>query len=150
MTLPVLALLLICLLIIFRNFRDLSLCLAAMVLGGLVLMAILSLIGVKINAFAACAVPILIGTGLDYGIHMLFALRRSGGKVGNIVGIIKALRFCGLSSAIAFGSLFFSASEGLSNLGLVCGLGILLNMLVATCLLPGWWLLFQKRDATAS
>jgi len=146
MIIPVLALLFFSLLIIFRNFRDLLLCLAAMVLGGVLLMAFLSISGIQVNAFAACAVPILIGTGLDYGIHMLFALRRSKGEVGKVVGIIKALRFCGLSSAVAFGSLAFSASEGLSNLGLVCGVGILLNMLVATCLLPGWWMLFQKKD----
>ncbi len=145
MTVPVLVLLLLSLLVIFQNVRDLLLCLAAMILGGLLLMAILSVLRIQVNAFAACAVPILIGTGLDYGIHMLFALRRSGGHSGNVVGIIKALRFCGLSSAIAFGSLAFSASEGLSNLGLVCGVGILLNMLVATCLLPGWWLLLQKK-----
>ena len=142
MIIPVLALLFFSLLIIFRNFRDLLLCLAAMILGGTLLMAFLSVSGIQVNAFAACAVPILIGTGLDYGIHMLFALRRSKGEMSKAIGIIKALRFCGLSSAVAFGSLAFSASEGLSNLGLVCGVGILLNMLVATCLLPAWWMLF--------
>jgi len=144
MIVPVLLLLSLSLLIIFRNFRDLMLCLVAMTLGGLLLMGILSILGIQVNAFAACAVPILLGTGLDYSIHMIFALRRGQGEVNRTTGIVKALQFCGLSSAIAFGSLSFSASEGLSNLGLVCGMGILLNMVVATCLLPGWWLFWKS------
>ncbi|MCB1092611.1 MAG: MMPL family transporter, partial [Verrucomicrobiae bacterium] len=95
---------------------------------------------VEWNAFNASSLPILFGTGLDYSIHVIFALRREKGNVRAMqAGIGKALLFCGLSTAAGFGSLAFASSEGLSSLGMVCALGITINMATAVWLLPWWW-----------
>jgi predicted RND superfamily exporter protein len=92
------------------------------------------------NSFNICGLPLLFGTGLDFSIHMIFALRRSGGDVADArAGIGKALVFCGMSSAIGFGSLASASAYGLASLGIVCAVGILINMLVAVWLLPRWY-----------
>ena len=72
--------------------------------------------------------------------HMLFALRRSGGNLVEVRrGMGKAVSFCGLSSAIGFGSLATASAQGLSSLGVVCAAGILVNTFVAVVLLPSWY-----------
>ena len=49
---------------------------------------------------------LLLGTGVDYGIHMMLALRRAGGNFARAWhGTGKAVVFCGVSTAIGFGSL---------------------------------------------
>ena len=92
------------------------------------------------NSFNICGLPLLFGTGLDFSIHMIFALRRCSGDLGKArLGIGNALIFCGMSSAIGFGSLAISAADGLSSLGIVCAVGIFINMAIAVWLLPRWY-----------
>jgi predicted exporter len=138
--LPMGLILVVVLFAVFRNVRDATLALGGLIFSGAALFTLTTWLSIEWNAFNVSSVPILFGTGIDYGIHMIFALRRSGGDLAAVrSGIAKALWFCGLSTVVGFGSLAFASSEGLSSLGLVCGLGILLNMLTAICLLPWWW-----------
>ena len=103
------------------------------------------------NFFNITGIPILFGTGLDYSIHMIFALRRSNGDPTRIrEGIGKALLFCGCSTAVGFGSLSFAGTQGLSTLGVICGAGILLNMIIAVWLLPNWWRTVHRRKIAVS
>ncbi|MCB1077051.1 MAG: MMPL family transporter [Verrucomicrobiae bacterium] len=138
--LPMAGILAVMLLVVFRNVREALLSIAALAFSGLSLMALTRWLPVEWNAFNASSLPILFGTGLDYSIHVIFALRREKGHVRAMqAGIGKALLFCGLSTAAGFGSLAFASSEGLSSLGMVCALGITINMATAVWLLPWWW-----------
>lgn len=133
--------------LVFRDIRDLLLALGTLAFSGLALLTLSRwLPAVEWNTFNIAALPILFGTGLDHAIHMIFALRRSGGALAPVRrGISQALLFCGLSTGVGFGSLAFASSEGLSSLGLVCALGIMLNMLAAIWLLPHWWRWTHRR-----
>jgi predicted RND superfamily exporter protein len=92
------------------------------------------------NSFNVCGLPLIFGTGIDYGIHMLLTLRRNGGDIAAArAGIGRALLFCGGSSAIGFGSFATASAHGLASLGLVCAIGILANMITAIWLLPHWY-----------
>ena len=82
---------------------------------------------------------------------MLFALRRSGGDLEVVRnGMGKAVAFCGLSSAIGFGSLATASADGLSSLGVVCAIGILANTFVAVILLPAWYRLVHPVSNSAA
>lgn len=137
--------------LVFRDWRDLLIALGTLGFSGLILATLSRWVpGIEWNTFNMAALPILFGTGLDYAIHMIFALRRSRGELAPVrCGISQALLFCGSSTAIGFGSLAFAASEGLSSLGLVCGLGILLNMVAAIWLLPHWWRGLHRKSIAA-
>lgn len=138
--LPVLIALIGMLFFVFRDWRDVTLSLSTLLFSLILLLALSSLCNIEWNAFSLCSVPILFGVGLDYGIHMLFALRRSEGDLHEIRGgIAKAILFCGLSTAIGFGSLSFASNLGLASIGQICGLGVLIIMLVTLILLPHWW-----------
>ena len=138
--LPMLALLVLVLTLVYRSWKDLVLTLLALVFGAAVLVIITVWTPLSWNSFNICGVPLLFGTGLDFSIHMLFALRRSGGNLSEVRrGMGKAVAFCGLSSAIGFGSLATASAHGLSSLGYVCAVGILVNTFVAVVLLPSWY-----------
>jgi KDO2-lipid IV(A) lauroyltransferase len=92
------------------------------------------------NLFNLMALPLILGTGVDYSIFMQLALRRHGGDLKlahQSVG--KALLLCGGTAIAGFGTLGLSGNAGLSSLGRVCAIGIAANMLISVFLLPVWW-----------
>ncbi len=138
--LPVALALLVMLFFIFRDWRDLVLSLVTLLFSFGVLLALSSLLKIEWNAFSLSSVPILFGVGLDYSIHMIFALRRSEGNLQVVrAGISRAILFCGFSTAIGFASLSFASNLGLASIGRICGLGVLIIMLTTLVLLPYWW-----------
>jgi hypothetical protein len=135
--LPMAALMVAMLAVIFRSARIVSMCLAVMVLSGLILLAAMSWLGIGWNFLNIAATPLLLGTGIDYGIHVGLALRRNGGDVAAMWhGTGKAVMFCGFSTAIGFGSLCFASNDAMSSLGVVALIGILTTMAVSVFLLP--------------
>jgi predicted RND superfamily exporter protein len=135
--LPMAALMVAMLTVIFRSLRVVSLCLAAMALSGLILLAAMSWLGIGWNFLNIAATPLLLGTGIDYGIHIGLALRRNGGDVAAMWhGTGKAVMFCGVSTAIGFGSLCFASNDAMTSLGVVALIGILTTMAVSVFLLP--------------
>ncbi len=125
--------------LIFRSLGDVLRALFAMAICSLWLLAIMSLTDLKWNFVNLMATPLLIGTGIDYAIHVTLSLRRTGGNFQDLwQGTGKALLFCGASNVIGFGSLIFSSSEALVSLGVIAVIGIVLSMGVSIFLLPGW------------
>ena len=144
--LPMGLLLTVMLAVVFRNWRDVALALITLTFSGVLVMMMTLWFGFSWNFFNITAVPILFGTGLDYSIHMIFALRRTNGDLTAVRGgISKAILFCAGSTAVGFGSLSIAANQGLSSLGQVCGVGILANMLAALLLLPHWWRIMHRK-----
>lgn len=139
MLLPMGVLLVGMMVLIFRRASDVLLALFAMVFSTLMLLAIMKLTGLKWNFVNLMATPLLLGTGIDYAIHVTLTLRRTGGCFKELWnGTSKALLFCGASNVIGFGSLITSSSEALVSLGYVAVIGITLSMAVSIFLLPGW------------
>ncbi len=139
MLVPMFILLVGMMIAIFRRVSDVALALFAMVVSTLLLLAIMSLTGLKWNFVNLMATPLLLGTGIDYAIHVTLSLRRTGGDFKELwQGTGKALLFCGASNVIGFGSLVFSSSDALVSLGTVAVIGILLSMGISIFLLPGW------------
>ena len=148
---PMLALLTAVLALVYRSWRDLFLTLLALLFGGSVIVILTVWTPLSWNSFNLCGIPLLFGIGLDFSIHMLFALRRSGGDLGAVRKRMgKAVAFCGLSSAVGFGSLATASADGLSSLGVVCAVGILANTFVAVILLPSWYGLIHPVSNSAA
>jgi predicted RND superfamily exporter protein len=139
------ALVLLSLWFAFRRATEILLGLAVLGLGGLCLLAIMVLAGWSWNLMNLMALPLMLGTGVDYTIFIQLALRRHGGDlvaVRRSVG--RALMLCGATAVAGFGSLAFSSNLGMASLGRVCAVGIGANMLISVFLLPAWWRLFRK------
>lgn len=138
--LPMLGILVVMLAVVFRTWREVVLSLFSLLFSSAILILATTWTPLSWNSFNVCGLPLIFGTGIDYGIHMLLTLRRNGGDVAAArAGIGRALLFCGGSSAIGFGSLATASAYGLASLGLVCAVGILANMVTAIWLLPHWY-----------
>ena len=86
------------------------------------------------------ALPLILGTGVDYSIFMQLALRRHGGDLSLVRRSVgRALVLCGGTAMAGFGSLGLSSNPGMASLGRVCAVGIGANMLFSVFLLPAWW-----------
>jgi predicted RND superfamily exporter protein/lauroyl/myristoyl acyltransferase len=141
---PMVVLVLISLWFAFRRATEILLGMAVLGLSGVCLLATMALAGWTWNLMNLMALPLMLGTGVDYTIFIQLALRRHGGDllaVRRSVG--RALMLCGGTAVAGFGSLAFSSNLGMASLGKVCAVGIGANALVSIFLLPAWWSLFR-------
>ncbi|HYF36109.1 MAG TPA: MMPL family transporter [Prosthecobacter sp.] len=141
--LPIFGLLALTLLITFRNVRDLLLSVLLLATGLGALAATMTLLGQSWNLASLAAIPLLLGTGIDYGIHIMLALKRTNNDIYAVRHTTaRAVFFSGMTTVIGFASLFFAGNRGISSLGLACCLGTLWILLIVLWLLPHWraWL----------
>jgi lauroyl/myristoyl acyltransferase len=137
---PMVVLVLASLCAAFRRSTEVMLGLAVLLLSGLCLLATMALAGWSWNLLNLMALPLMLGTGVDYSIFMQLALRRHGGDLGLVRRSIgRALLLCGGTAIAGFGSLAWSGNPGMASLGKVCAVGIGANMLISVFLLPAWW-----------
>ena len=138
--LPMIGLILLSLWLAFRRFTELFFSVGILLLSGFCLLAVMKICGWQWNLLNLMALPLILGTGVDYSIFMQLALRRHGGDLQvahRSVG--RALLLCGGTAAAGFGSLGFSSNAGMASLGRICAIGIAGNMLISVYLLPVWW-----------
>ncbi|MFM7181927.1 MAG: MMPL family transporter [Verrucomicrobiales bacterium] len=146
--LPTVAILLAMLAVMFRNRRDLLLSLGYLLFCGLVLGAVMVAIDQPWTFQNLAALPVLLGTGIDYAIHVLLALRRYNGDRHRLwIGTGKALVFCGVTTAVGFGTLTQAADPGLASFGRISCIGILIALSTALLVLPAWWALAHRRPS---
>ena len=138
--LPMAAVLLILLGMAFRRVGEVLLSLATLGFSLLCLTAVMAWLGWSWNLMNVMALPLLFGAGVDYSIHIQFALRRHGGDLSQVrESVGRAILLCGASTASGFGTLAFASNAGLASLGQVCATGIAITSLLSVFLLPAWW-----------
>jgi len=146
---PMVVLVLASLGLAFRRPTEVLLGLAVLLLSGLCLLATMALAGWSWNVLNLMALPLMLGTGVDYTIFVQMALRRHGGDLSLVRRSIgRALLLCGGTAMAGFGSLGCSSNLGMAGLGKVCAVGIGANMLLSVFLLPAWWLRARRHAET--
>ena len=132
-----------CLWIAFRNWREVALSLAALALSFSLLLAVMAVIGWSWNLLSLVALPLLLGSSVDSTIHVQLALRRHGSDLRSLWRITgRALLLCAGANIAGFGSLAWSNNAGLASLDLVCAVGVGCVFVVCVGLLPTWWRVF--------
>ena len=146
---PMVVLVLASLWFAFRRPTEILLGVAVLLLSGLCLLATMAVAGWSWNLLNLMALPLMLGTGVDYSIFMQLALRRHGGDAALVRRSIgRALLLCGGTAIAGFGSLAWSSNPGMASLGKVCAVGIGANMLIAVFLLPAWWVRCSRKPRT--
>jgi predicted exporter/lauroyl/myristoyl acyltransferase len=149
--LPMAGLILLSLWLAFRRFTEIAFSISILLLSGFCLLAAMKILGWKWNLLNLMALPLILGTGVDYSIFMQLALRRCHGDLQlahRSVG--RALLLCGGTAIAGFGSLGLSSNVGMSSLGQVCAVGIAGNMLISVFLLPVWWKILSPKSKVQS
>lgn len=142
---PMVILVLLSLWLAFRRPTEIILGAAVLCMSGVCLLATMALTGWTWNLMNLMALPLVLGTGVDYTIFIQMALRRHGGDHAAVrFSVGRALMLCGATAVTGFGSLGVSSNPGMASLGRLCAVGIGANMLISVFLLPSWWSLTRK------
>lgn len=124
----------------YRDVREIVLSFATLVFTLLCLNAAMIVFNWSWNLMNMTALPLLLGAGVDYSIHIQLALKRYAGDLNQVKRSVgNAILLCGASTAAAFASLGLASNPGLASLGRVASLGIVIASLTAVFLLPLWW-----------
>jgi uncharacterized protein len=142
--LPLGVVLVLVLALAFRRPRELALSLSVLAFSAAGLWAVMGLFGWSWNLMNLMALPLLLGAGVDYSIHIQMALRRRHGDLRTTRRTVgKALLLCSITTFTAFASLAISSNAGLASLGKVCAAGIAVTAVASIVLLPMWWSAFE-------
>jgi uncharacterized protein len=122
----------------FRRPRDTLIALMPLLLGVLLSLGVLGVAGVPLNPANMIAFPLILGVGVDNGVHMLhdYLIRRREGLKGVSRAIGRGVLVKAMTTMIGFGTLMISTERGLGGLGLILTLGVGCSMLSALVLLP--------------
>lgn len=132
----------------FRKVGDVALMAGCLVVVFLALAGAMALLGMEWNFFNMAAILLLLGTGVDYPLHMTLALRgRIGDPKAAQITMGHVILLCALSAAVGFGSISWASNYGLASLGRTCALGLAIDALVVVYLLPVAWRFFHRRHA---
>jgi predicted RND superfamily exporter protein len=105
-------------------------------LGTLSMVALASLMGLKINFLDFVALPITIGVGIDYAVNIA-ARARQGTNAGVVIGATgSAVLLASYTTTVGYGSLLLSRNRGIHSFGLAAMLGELTCLSVALIVAP--------------
>lgn len=148
------ALLLITLLFLFsfRNIRTVMMALFALFVGILSTVLLVSWTIGSLNMLTSFFAVLLIGLGIDFGIHFVTSLDHFRSKgMGKAEAVASTYRSVGLSitlgaltTALAFFSLLLTESLAMKEFGFVAGCGVLLTLVSELLLLPALVFLFPQ------
>jgi len=121
-----------------RNFTDTLLVMTPLILAGLFTMASTVLTNTPINYANIIALPLLLGLGVDNGIHMVEKLHHSLSEEQNIYqsSTARAMFYGALTTASSFAGLAFSPHQGIASMGLIITMGIFWIMTCTFIVLP--------------
>jgi hopanoid biosynthesis associated RND transporter like protein HpnN len=121
--------------IALRRFGDVLLTLVPLLLAGVITLEVCVLIGMPLNFANIIALPLLLGVGVAFKIYYIMAWR--AGRTNLLQSsLTRAIIFSALTTATAFGSLWFSSHPGTSSMGKLLALSLVCTMCAAVLFQP--------------
>ena len=118
-----------------RRWIDVALTLVPLLVAIVVTLEICVLIGLRLNFANIIALPLLLGIGVAFKIYYIIAWR--AGETNFLQSsLTRAILFSACTTAIAFGSLWFSHHPGTSSMGKLMGLSLLTTLAAAVVFQP--------------
>jgi predicted RND superfamily exporter protein len=93
---------------------------------------------IPFNFANVIALPLILGIGVDSGIHMVRRMRSAPPANGCLIktSTSKAVFFSGLTTISGFGNLALSPHPGMASMGQLLSIGICFSMLCTLIVLP--------------
>lgn len=126
-------------LVLLIDFRSLKYALVGMVpliFGAIWMMGIMEISGLKFTMMNILAVPLIIGIGIDDGVHILhrWKIEKNLDIVYRSTG--KAILLTSLTTMLGFGSLWFATYRGLGSMGIALFIGVGTCFLATLFIIP--------------
>ena len=123
----------------FRKPGHALMAMIPLVAGMAWMVGLLHLVGRQLDVMNVMALPLIIGIGIDDGVHIVHRWRREGpGSVRTVFASTgKAILLTSLTTMLAFGSMVFSIFQGYGSLGIALVIGVGACFLTTLIILPG-------------
>lgn len=133
-----LLLLVVSLWLLSRRWLDVAQVLAPLLLAMLLTVAAMVLLGIPFNFANVIALPLLLGIGVDNGIHMVHRAHGARPAHGNLLATSTArgIVLSAVTTACGFGNLAYSPHPGTASMGQVLSLGLGVTVLTTLLVLP--------------
>ncbi|MFO8077900.1 MAG: efflux RND transporter permease subunit, partial [Thermoplasmatota archaeon] len=150
----------IIILVLFVNFRRVSyvvLPMLTLVVSSIWLFGSMALLGISFNVIAVALVPLVLGLGVDYSVHLLHNYRVAieDGKnpaaalKNSVTEIGTAMFLAMLTTVIAFLSFLTASFPPVRDFGILLALGIIYTFITALALLAPLRYILDKRKTVA-
>jgi uncharacterized protein len=121
--------------ITLRRFGDVLLTLVPLLTAMIVTLELCVIVDLPLNFANIIALPLLLGVGVAFKIYYIMAWRE--GQTNLLQSVLtRAVTFSALTTATAFGSLWFSSHPGTSSMGKLLAMSLLTTMAAAALFQP--------------
>ncbi len=124
----------------FASLKRAFLALIPLAFGVTWMLGVMGLFGIKFTLLNIMALPLIIGIGIDDGVHILHRWSIEGKS--NIYGVFastgKAVIITSLTTMLSFGSLVFATYRGFGSLGIALFIGVGVCLLASLVILPAF------------
>lgn len=128
---------LIVLMLDFQNLGHALLAFAPLLLGLSAMLGILGWFDIPLNAANMIVLPLVLGIGVDNGVHVVHDWRAQAGKAYALSpSVAVAMLLCSSTTMVGFCTMMFAKHQGLRTLGQVLTLGIACCLLTSIGFLP--------------
>jgi hopanoid biosynthesis associated RND transporter like protein HpnN len=127
------------LLVLLPHKFDVLLILSTLIFAVIVTAGISTLLNIPLNFANIIALPLLLGMGVDSGIHILHRYRTALPEHNNILATssARAVIVSALTTMCSIGTLTFSPHAGTASMGNLLGIGIAMTLIATLFVLPG-------------
>ncbi|MBA7597294.1 hypothetical protein ES703_04296 [subsurface metagenome] len=133
--------------ITFRSLLYAILAAVPLLAGMIWMLGIYPLLGLKLNAINIAVIPLVIGMGIDFGIHIVHRFRVEKDLETVYLYTGKAVFLSALTTIIGFGSLALIGSfPSIASIGVILFLGIATCLVATIVLLPALLSFVHRRE----
>ncbi len=133
------------LLVLLGNLRTAALALIAPCMTLLAVFGWLPAVGLSLNYLNIVLIPVLFGTGVDAGVHLLERLNEGTPLPRSVVEVGGAVTGSLLTTAMGFGAMLVADHSGLRSFGEFAVFGIAFNLFISLVGLPALLALLGRR-----
>ncbi len=106
----------------------------------------MTVLDIELNMVNVIAIPLILGIGIDNGVHVIHRYRIEGvGNIGTVLSTVgRAILLTSITTIAAFGTFAFGLYRGMVSMGIVLGLGIAICFFMSAYLLPALFGALEK------
>ena len=123
-----------------------ALALVPLVIGTIWTVGCMTLLDIDINIANIIAIPLILGIGIDNGVHVIHRYRlEEQGQIGTVLSTVgRSIMLTSLTTIAAFGTFAFGLYRGFATMGIILGIGIAICFLLSAFLLPALFRPLEK------
>jgi predicted RND superfamily exporter protein len=134
----------------FRGPHRALIALTPLLIGVVWMLGAAAFLGIKLDFFNVIVLPVVLGIGIDDGVHFYHHFRESGSVSETMSRVGMSVTMTSITSMIGFGGLAVTDYAGLKTIGHLAICGIATTWLATLFVLPPLLALLQRRSAASA